>query len=149
MSHLSESLQSQLTLAVTGNVLKQFPLFEAAEEKFLAVLAKACRTQRAGCGDVVVREEESASEMFWVVRGEALIIRRGVPIGSLRAGDWFGELSLFVPGAVRTATVRSETHCEFLVLDQQKYLDRIQSFPRQRREYEKVVQQIRLGNPSS
>lgn len=51
---LSESLQMQLALAVTGSILKQFPLFEDSDDGFVTALCQVCRTTRAGVGDVVV-----------------------------------------------------------------------------------------------
>jgi len=147
MNLLSESLKNQLALAVTGNVLKQFPLFEDVEEAFLTAICQVCRTQRAGVGDTMVAEEQVAHEMFWVVRGEAAVMRLGRQVGGLRVGDWFGELSLFFPGAVRKASVRCETMCEFLVLHNDDFQREMESFPKVRRMYEKVAAGIRKGNP--
>jgi len=147
MSILSESLQNQLALAVTGNVLKQFPLFEASEENFLTAICQVCRTQRAGIGDTIVSEEQAAHEMFWVVRGEAAVLSRNRHVGGLRTGDWFGELALFFPGAMRKATVRCETNCEFLVLHYNDFQKKVELFPNMRRECDKVAAELRRGNP--
>lgn len=149
MKLLSESLQNQLALAVTGNVLRQFPLFEDVEVNFLTAICQVCRTRRAGVGDTMVAEEQAAHEMFWVVRGEAAVLRRNFQVGGLRAGDWFGELALFFPGAVRTATVRCETHCEFVVLHHLEFQQKIELFPKVRREYDKITTELRKGNPRS
>lgn len=147
MNLLSESLKNQLALAVTGHVLKQFPLFEHAEESFLTALCQVCRTERAGVGDTVVSEEQAAHEMFWVVRGEATVVRRNRQVGCLRTGDWFGELSLFFPGTVRKASVRCETHCEFVVLHYDQFRKTIEEFPKVRRQYEKISSDLRKGHP--
>lgn len=146
MELLSDSLQNQLALAITGSVLKQFPLFEACEENFLTVICQVCRTQRAGVGDTVVAEEQVAHEMFWVVRGEAAVFRRRVQIGCLKAGDWFSELALFCPGTVRKATVRCETNCEFLVLHHDHFQRKVELFPNVRRECDTVAAELRRGN---
>jgi len=147
MSLLSESLKNQLALAVTGNVLNKFPLFEDAEESFLTALCQVCRTQRAGVGDTMVSEEQAAHEMFWVVRGEAAVLRQNRQVGGLRTGDWFGELSLFFPGAVRKATVRCETNCEFVVLHHEQFQKTIEEFPKVRRHYDRIAAGIRNGKP--
>jgi len=149
MGILSDSLQNQLALAVTGSVLKQFPLFEACEENILTGLCQVCRTQRAGVGDTVVAEEQVAHEMFFVVRGEAAVLRRRMQIGGLKAGDWFSELALFFPGTVRKATVRCETNCEFLVLHHDDFQRKVELFPTMKRECEKVASELRRGNPKA
>jgi len=147
MAMLSDSLQNQLALAVTGSVLKQFPLFEATEESFLTAICQVCHTQRAGVGDTIVAEEQLAHEMFWLVRGEAAVLKRRVHIGGLKAGDWFSELALFFPGTIRKATVRCETNCELLVLHHDDFQRKVDLFPIVRRECDKVVTELRRGNP--
>jgi len=66
---------------------------------------------------------------------------------TLRQNDWFGELALFFPGAVRNATVRCETHCEFLVLEHKTFKEQMKEFPLIKREYEKIAEELREGNP--
>jgi len=147
MGLLSDSLKNQLAFSVTGHVLRQFPLFEDAEDTFLTEICQVCRTQRAGIGDTVVTEEQVAHEMFWVVRGEAAVLRQNRQVGGLRTGDWFGELSLFFPGAVRKATVRCETNCEFLVLHHDHFLKAIEEFPKVKKQYHKILADVRTGKP--
>jgi len=147
MNHLSESLQSELALTITGNVYRQFPLFEDLDDEFLTSLCAVGRTKRAGTGDLVAAEETAAHEMFWVVRGEAMVTRRGVLINILRRDDWFGELALFFPGAVRTATVRCETNCEFLVLNHDDFHKQTCEFPHVKKQFDKLGRELRQGDP--
>eukprot|EP00928_Gymnodinium_smaydae_P017921 TRINITY_DN16837_c0_g2_i2.p1 TRINITY_DN16837_c0_g2~~TRINITY_DN16837_c0_g2_i2.p1 ORF type:complete len:116 (-),score=29.56 TRINITY_DN16837_c0_g2_i2:178-525(-) len=86
--------------------------------------------------------------MFWVVRGEAAVWRKGVLVNILRQDDWFGELALFFPGAVRSATVRCETNCEFLFLHHDQFRKQIREFPQVRTEFERISQELRNGNPN-
>jgi len=148
MDNLSESLQSELALAIIGNVYRSFPLFADCEDDFLTALCSVGKTKRAGIGDVIVSEEQAAHEMFWVVRGEARVERRGKLINLLSAGDWFGELALFFPGAVRVATVRCESHCEFLVLHHNDFNAKMKDFPRVRRFYLGLARELKKGNPA-
>lgn len=148
MGDLSESLQSELAVAITGNVFRQFPLFADVDHRFLTALCAVGTTKRAGVGDIVVWEDNAAREMFWVVFGEAAVSRRGQHINTLRRNDWFGELALFFAGAVRAATVRCDTHCEFLVLHRDNFLEQIQEFPVVKRKYRALAEQLRTGDPS-
>eukprot|EP00929_Paragymnodinium_shiwhaense_P021086 TRINITY_DN13848_c0_g1_i1.p1 TRINITY_DN13848_c0_g1~~TRINITY_DN13848_c0_g1_i1.p1 ORF type:complete len:889 (+),score=245.78 TRINITY_DN13848_c0_g1_i1:167-2833(+) len=147
MSTLSESLQSQLALQITGNIFRQFPLFEDVGSEFLTALCSCGRTKRAGIGDLIVLEESAAHEMFWVVRGEVAVSRRNMHLATLKRSDWFGELALFFPGAVRTCTVRCETNCEFLVLHYEDFRQQLREFPKIRKEYDKLAQELRRGDP--
>jgi len=147
MDLLSNSLRNELALTVTGSVLKTFPLFEDVEEAVLTWLCQECKTSRAGVGDIVVAEDQTAHEMYWVVRGEAAVFRKDKQVGGLKPGDWFGELALFFPGAVRSATVMCETHCEFFVLHHEQFQKVIESFPKVKKAFVKITAELQQGNP--
>ena len=70
-----------------------------------------------GRGEAVIEEGMEGDSMFILVRGVAQvsISKNGalIRVGSLRAGDCFGEMS-FLTGEPRTATVRAEKDCEVL-----------------------------------
>merc|ERR1719242_1783979 len=68
LEKLSESLQMQLALAVTGSVLKKIPLFMHVDDNFITAICRVCITRRAAAGDVVAREEQSADGMYLIVR---------------------------------------------------------------------------------
>jgi len=148
LEKLSESLQMELALAVTGSFLKKFPLFVDADEAFMTAICQVCQTRRAGTGDIVVQEGRSSEEMFLVVRGEVIAVHRGRYVGVLRAEDWFGERSLFFPGLVHNVTIRCETDCEFLVLTQHEFKQQLAHFPRVQREYDRLVSRLLKGNES-
>jgi HlyB family type I secretion system ABC transporter len=72
-------------------------------------------------GATIVREGEDADAFFVLTAGRARVIKRGdhgeeVPLGTLAAGDSFGELAL-VERTSRTATVRASSAVELLKLD--------------------------------
>jgi ATP-binding cassette subfamily B protein len=68
-----------------------------------------------------VRESDEADALYILTSGRARVIKRGdhgeeVPLGSLAAGDFFGELAL-LENSPRTATVRASSAVEVLRLN--------------------------------
>ncbi len=64
---------------------------------------------------VIIGEGHDASnEIFYLVKGQALAEIKGRVVGTVNAGQWFGEMAAIL-GTSRTATVRALTPCEVLV----------------------------------
>lgn len=66
-------------------------------------------------GEVIIHEGEAGSEMFMLLRGEVRVSVRNQEVAQLRAGAFFGEVSLLT-GEPRTATVQAITEVVALVL---------------------------------
>jgi hypothetical protein len=147
LEKLSESLQSELRIAVLGSFLQEFPLFEHADELVLKAMCLVCRTVRAGRGDQVVEEGQPNLDMYMILRGEVLILRHDRIIGCLAYQDWFGEKSMFFARLVHNVSLKCETECEFLVLAQSSFKEQISLFPTLRDQYMEVVE--KLGVPVS
>lgn len=136
LEKLSDSLQMQLALVVTGSILKKFPLFTDADDAFVTAVCRVCITRRAAAGDVVAQEEQAVEEMFLIVRGEVAAEHEEERVAVLRADDWFGERVLFLSDLVHNVTMRCETDCEFLVLRRDDFLHCIDMFPLMKREFD-------------
>jgi CRP-like cAMP-binding protein len=63
---------------------------------------------------VIVQGQPANSEIFFMTKGTAVVEVQGNVVGTLNAGDWFGELAAIL-GTLRTATVRAVTPCDVLV----------------------------------
>ena len=59
-------------------------------------------------GEEIVKEGEMDDRFYILVSGKCAVERHGKTLGSMDAGDCFGETS-YVRGARRTATIRAET----------------------------------------
>ncbi len=78
-------------------------------------------------GQVVVRQGDDAASMFFVSGGEL-----EVDIDGHRErlkNDFFGEIAL-LEGGVRSATIRTLTRCQVLVLEQDHFEELLESSPR-------------------
>jgi cAMP-dependent protein kinase regulator len=73
-------------------------------------------------GEVILREGDPGSSLYTLTSGRVRAFRKDrpsgkqVPLGDLKEGAFFGELSVLT-GAPRAATVVALTRCELLELD--------------------------------
>ena len=80
-------------------------------------MSDGSRAVHFGRGERLIEEGAEGSSMFVMLEGTAhvSVSQNGsaIRVGTLRAGDCFGEMSLLT-GERRTATVRAEHDCEVL-----------------------------------
>lgn len=100
--------------------LAQVRLFSACTKKELALLGKATDEVSVAAGKEVVTEGSVGHEFFLILDGTANVIRNGRKIATLGPGQYFGEMALLDKG-VRTATVKTETPTQLLVLGQREF----------------------------
>jgi len=81
-------------------------LFRELPEAALDGLADGSRMCRFAPGESSVRAGETSTALFLMATGTAVVEQGGREIGTLRAGDFFGETA-FLSGIPRTATVRA------------------------------------------
>jgi small-conductance mechanosensitive channel len=97
--------------------LQEIPLFVPLAEEEVERLAKASSTRIYAPGEAIVRRGQEGNSMFVIVRGG---VKVQIPendyqktINTLRANDFFGEMSLLT-GQPRTATVIAEEETEVI-----------------------------------
>jgi hypothetical protein len=83
--------------------LRGLELFADLATPHLAELARMAREEVYAAGETIVREGEFGDQLYVIVAGEVAITRAGRELAVLRAGEFFGELSLF-DGETRSAT---------------------------------------------
>lgn len=109
---------SRLEAASLDALIEGAPLFEGLSAEERKELASRMRPVRAGPGEVVVREGETAGSFFLVARGELEVYHEEAPhevLATLSTGDYFGEAAA-LEGARRSASVRAKSDCELLEL---------------------------------
>lgn len=90
-------------------------LFDSLDDVQRQELAKWFHVQNAGEGMRLVGEGAPGYTFFVILDGTADVTVEGVSVGSLGAGDFFGEIAILGEGR-RTATVRSAGPVRMLVL---------------------------------
>jgi CRP/FNR family transcriptional regulator, cyclic AMP receptor protein len=94
----------------TARLLERVPMFAGLTSTEMEELAKVAVPRSYDAGQVVFREGDQGDTCFVVKSGAVKITRehggRTIALAELRAGDMFGELSMF-GGEVRSATAQA------------------------------------------
>jgi CRP/FNR family cyclic AMP-dependent transcriptional regulator len=99
------------TLALLGNV----PLFEGLSKRELSSILSVAKEIHFDEGHDIVEEGATGVGFHLILEGEAHVLIGGRKRATLRAGDYFGEMSL-IDGGPRSATVRTSTPVRTLAL---------------------------------
>jgi CRP-like cAMP-binding protein len=93
-------------------LLAEVPLFAELEPAELELIAVAMDDRTFVPGEVVTVEGQSADGFYVVASGEAEVTINGQLVGTVKAGNYFGEIALLM-GGERTATITatSELRC--------------------------------------
>lgn len=70
--------------------------------------------RRLVSGTVIIREGDTDTDVYSLIRGEAEVSVKGVAVGKIHEGEVFGEMSRFT-GAPRSASVTAKSDCEVMV----------------------------------
>ncbi len=84
--------------------------------------------QLVPAGAEVCRQDEPGDTMFVVVEGTVEITRGDKVLGSVGAGEFFGEMSL-LDKTPRAATARAKTDCRIASIDEKRFLFLVQQTP--------------------
>ena len=99
--------------------LRKMDVFRGCDDKQLAAIAAFTTTVDVGPGRALCRQGAAGEEAFLLVDGEAEATAGGTVVGTLGAGDVFGEIAV-LGGFPRTATVTTVTQCRLLVMARQE-----------------------------
>jgi CRP/FNR family transcriptional regulator, cyclic AMP receptor protein len=103
-------------------------LFEGLSKRELEAIHQASKTTEFPPGKPIVEEGATGLGFHLILEGEAVVTVGGRKRATLRAGDYFGEMSL-IDGGPRSATVRAETPVRTLGLTSWAFLPLLDDHP--------------------
>jgi eukaryotic-like serine/threonine-protein kinase len=87
-------------------VLRRLKFFHEFSHAEIWEVLRASHWQTYSLGEEIVKEGEMDDRFYVIVSGTCTVERHSVRLGAIETGECFGEAS-YVPGAKRTATIRS------------------------------------------
>ena len=108
--------------------LSNVPMFSACSKKDLDTLARLADELSMPADHEIIREGEPGREFYVIVDGKAIVKRNGREVGTLGAGDYFGELAL-LDGQKRDATVVTTAPTELLVIGVREFVTLLEDLP--------------------
>ena len=115
-----ESRAAQVGLQEREAALARAPLFAALPKRHRRQLARVSGVMHRDEDSTVVNQGAAGSVFFVVLDGRVKVVRNGRTIARLKAGDFFGEMSL-LDDQPRTASVITEEPSRFLTLSAKEF----------------------------
>jgi CRP-like cAMP-binding protein len=99
LAMVAEALHGFTRERLLGNLMATSPLFKPFNRMQQRDLLRRFTSHDVAAGTVVIHEDEEGRGLFVVLSGELEVSRRAadgtqIPLGTLRAGDVFGEMAL-------------------------------------------------------
>jgi voltage-gated potassium channel len=122
---------------VTWRTVARVPLFASLDASRIATIAGLLKPQIVPPNSVVVRRDDQAEAMFFIMEGEVEVDVQPHPV-RLKQGDFFGEVAL-LHNLRRTATVTAVRECRLLSLDVADFRRLTEQHPDIRTEVERIA----------
>jgi CRP-like cAMP-binding protein len=108
------------------SALARVPLFANCTERELGFIASRTDEVTVGAGKTLIRQGEPGDAFYIILDGEAEVEVDGKPRRILKAGDFFGEISMLDRGS-GTATVMTKTPVRLMVMSHSQFRDAIKA----------------------
>jgi CRP-like cAMP-binding protein len=116
--------------AARAERLRQLPLFAELSHESLLQLASIATEVDVPAGQMLIRPFDSGHGMFVIEEGKVVVEMREGREVELGEGEFFGELALLVPEAVRVARVRAESDVRCVAIDREGFARLLEQEPR-------------------
>jgi len=110
------------------DVLGYVPLFRDLPKRHIKQLAALCDVAEYMADAPIVKEGDPGDAFYVVLKGQAKVTVKGRFVQRLLPGDHFGEIAV-LDGGERTATVRSETEMQLVILTRGDLMKAVKNDP--------------------
>jgi CRP/FNR family transcriptional regulator, cyclic AMP receptor protein len=114
--------------AKLDEVLGYVPLFRDLPKRHLKQLASLCEVAEYMPDAAIVKQGEPGDAFFVVLKGQAKVTVNNRFVQRLLPGDHFGEIAV-LDGGERSATVRSETPMQLVILTRRDLMKALKADP--------------------
>lgn len=119
---------------MTINLLSKIPLFADLPENELDHILTVLDVKEMKDRDILFYEGDPGEHFYVVMRGELEVLmaegkNEEMLLNVLRVGEYFGEMSLIMPGGHRTASVRARGDATLLSMSRLQFLDLTKNYP--------------------
>lgn len=122
------TLRCDVILYVERDLIAKIPFLDNKCGAFIADLVVMLQPCSVSAGEYVIREGTIANEMFFLVKGKAVVLAKGAKVHAFNAGSYFGEVGC-IRGAVRTASIKAIMRSELQTLHKSSLLSLIEEYP--------------------
>ena len=111
------------------DLIRTVPLFAHCSKRELEQIAQIADEIDLREGKEMTTQGSRGREFFVLLEGEADVSKNGRRINRMGAGEFFGEIALVAPSAIRTATVTATTPVRVLVVTAQNFRRLVEGSP--------------------
>ena len=90
---------------------------------------------------IITEGSDANNEICYLVRGTAVVEVKGNVVGTVKPGEWFGELAAILH-STRTASVRAVTPCEVLVFSGMEDTSLYETMSKDHKMVQKLIEQL-------
>lgn len=119
-SELKEDHGKMLAKIALTQYLSSSQIFKELPQETISLLRGRGTVEKVAAGQIITKEGNLDKTFYLLLRGAAHASVEGRRVGSLYAGDFFGEIALLA-NVARTATVQAEEECLMLKLDSETF----------------------------
>ncbi|KAJ3324451.1 hypothetical protein HDV06_006862 [Boothiomyces sp. JEL0866] len=99
-------------------LILQVPFFKDADHSFITQVVSQLKVNHFLHDDFIIEQGTTGDQMFFIASGVVEVIVEGKSVTTLKAGQFFGEISLLFGHMKRTASIRAVTECVLYSLSQ-------------------------------
>jgi len=135
---LAERLDHFARERLLKNLIASSPLFKPFDNQQQMELIRRFEGIDVAAGTTIIRENEIGQGLFVILLGEVQVLRNGVPVARLRAGELFGEMALLSDHPTN-AEVRTVVPTSVLFLGRDYFRRLVSALPALRKYFEDLA----------